>query len=133
MIDFILENSIKAAVFWLVGLVFVGAGFFLFSLLPAQQFPTPEAGKWQAVFLDNGQVYFGKLAQDGRNSVALSNVYYLRTAGDLADAGATINLIKLGGELHGPEDVLHIPTGKILYWENLKDSSAIVQRIGAAR
>jgi hypothetical protein len=61
--------------------------------------------------------------------VKLSSVYYLRTAGDLSDAGATINLIKLGGELHGPEDVLHIPVEKILYWENLKDSSAVVQRM----
>lgn len=129
MTDYLLENGIKAAVFWLVGLIVVSIGFFAFSLAPSQQFPAPEAGKWQAVFLDNGQVYFGHLAQDGRGFVALSNVYYLKAAGDLANPDATINLIRLGGELHGPEDVLHIPQGKILYWENLKDSSAIVQRI----
>lgn len=133
MIDFILEKSIKAALFWLVGLAVFALGFWLFSLYPSQQFPTPEAGKWQAVFLENGQVYFGRLATGGRNYVTLSNVYYLKAAGDLSDAGATINLIKLGGELHGPEDVLHIPADKILYWENLKDTSAVVQRIGAAK
>ncbi len=132
MIDFILEKGIKAAVFWLVGLVVFALGAWAFSLYPSQQFPVPEAGKWQAVFLDNGQVYFGKLAVDGRGYVTLSQVYYLRAAGDLADANATINLIKLGGELHGPDDVLHIPQGKILYWENLKDGSAVVQRIGGA-
>lgn len=129
MTDYLLENGIKALVFWAVGLVAAAAAFGLFSLYPSQQFPIPEVGKWQAVFLDNGQVYFGHLSSDGRGYVTLSNVYYLRAAGDLSDAGATINLIKLGGELHGPEDVLHIPTEKILYWENLKDSSAVVQRI----
>jgi hypothetical protein len=129
MFDYILEKGIKAVVFWVVGLVAMAFGFWAFSLYPDQQFPSPDAGKWQAVFLDNGQVYFGHLVPDGRSYVKLSNVYYLRTAGDLSDAGATINLIKLGGELHGPEDVLHIPTEKILYWENLKDSSALVQRM----
>jgi hypothetical protein len=129
MFDYILEKGIKAGIFWAIGLFITAIGFGLFALYPSQQFPSSEAGKWQAVFLDNGQVYFGHLVPDGRSYVKLSNVYYLRAAGDLSDAGATINLIKLGGELHGPEDVLHIPTEKILYWENLKDTSAVVQRM----
>jgi hypothetical protein len=95
MFDYILEKGIKAGIFWAIGLFITAIGFGLFALYPSQQFPSSEAGKWQAVFLDNGQVYFGHLVPDGRSYVKLSNVYYLRAAGDLSDAGATINLINL--------------------------------------
>jgi hypothetical protein len=129
MLDYILERSIKALVFWLVGLLVLLAGAWAAGLLPHQTFPQVPADKWQAVFLDNGQVYFGKLTNESTEYVTLATVYYLRTAGDLERNDASINLIKLGGELHGPEDTLHIAKSQILFWENLKDTSSIVQRI----
>jgi UDP-3-O-acyl N-acetylglucosamine deacetylase len=48
----------------------------------------------------------------------------------LAKGGSLSNAVVVGMDrIHGPEDVLHIPTEKILYWENLKDTSAVVQRM----
>ena len=96
--------------------------------------------EYQAVFLSNGQVYFGKLADDNGNWVTLSDIYYLQTkqneplqqgttgtgqAGQQSD----VQLVKLGSELHGPEDVMHIERDKILFWENMTDSSKVVQTI----
>jgi hypothetical protein len=88
-------------------------------------------GNWQAVFLDNNQTYFGKLQDYNYGYVALSNVYYLRS-GDLQrgdEATPNISLVKLGGELHGPEDVMYIRKGSIEFWENLRDDSRVVQLI----
>jgi hypothetical protein len=40
-----------------------------------------------------------------------------------------LNLIKLGGEAHGPEGDMYIAKDKILFFENLKDNSTVVQAI----
>lgn len=131
MTDYLLENSIKSVIFWVFGLAAAWLAFSVLGLSPAGAFPQVPTAKWQAVFLSNNQVYFGRLKEVDANYVSLSNVYYLRTAGDLdqTQGSANLNLIKLGGEVHGPEDSIYIPKSSILLWENMKDTSRVVQTI----
>lgn len=103
----------------------------MFGYLPTGNFPHTMSIGWQAVFLNNNQTYFGKLEDLNHDYVTLSNVYYLR-AGDLQskdDGSANLSLVKLGGELHGPEDVMYIRKDSILFWENMKDNSRVLQLI----
>jgi len=94
---------------------------------------------YQAVFLTNGQVYFGKLSEQP-NWIVLTDIYYLQATQPLqqtasSDTAATpptqpnIQLIKLGSELHGPQDQMNIERDKVLFWENMKDDSKVVQAI----
>ena len=101
--------------------------------------------EYQAVFLTNGQVYFGKLDnEDGW--VVLRDIYYLQVTQNLQQAATgnantstdgtntppqqdQIQLVKLGSELHGPEDEMFIDKDKILFWENMKESSKVLQSI----
>jgi hypothetical protein len=94
-------------------------------------------GEYQAVFLANDQVYFGKLELD-REWVILRDIYYLQEAKDLQSATASgtqgqpeaqVRLVKLGSEVHGPKDEMYIPKDKIMFWENLKSDSRVVQTI----
>ncbi len=94
-------------------------------------FPVVPTGKYQAVFLQSGQVYFGKLADDSADYVTLSDVYYLKEASDLQQSN--LNLVKLGGELHGPEDTIYIRKESITFWENMKDTSRVVQSIQGSK
>ncbi len=84
---------------------------------------------YYAVFLDNDTVYFGKLQRfpQGAQFIVLKDVYYLKTA----DESAVLNfdLIKLGSEIHSPEDKMHININKILFWEKLQDEGPIVTAI----
>ncbi len=84
---------------------------------------------YHAVFLDNNQVYFGKLKRfaDNAQFVSLKDVYYLRDISD--EAVLNFDLVKLGSEIHSPEDEMHINVSKILFWEKLKDSGPIVTAI----
>lgn len=96
---------------------------------------------YQAVFLTNGQVYFGKLSQS-RGWLKLTDIYYLQATQQLQPTGteqdsqtgqnssSNIQLIKLGSELHGPEDVMYLEHDKILFWENMKEDSKVMQAIG---
>jgi hypothetical protein len=97
--------------------------------------PSELDNRWQAVFLTDGQVYFGRLDDYNRNFVVLNEVYYLKFSRGLQQDGEealserNLNLIKLGGEAHGPEGEMYIARNHILFIENLKESSKVTQAI----
>ena len=87
-----------------------------------------KTGEYQAVFLDNNQVYFGKVTSSlSAQFITLEDVYYIQATGPSED-GST-NLVKLGNETHGPEDKMSLNRDHILMVENLKGESKIVQAI----
>src|SRR4051812_11812194 len=90
--------------------------------------PNGLHGKWQAVFLTDGQAYFGKLGSASSRYVSLDDVYYLKAATDVSES-KNLNLIRLGGEAHGPENQMFIAKDKILFIENLKPTSTVVAAI----
>jgi len=97
---------------------------------------TTDANKYQAVFLTNGQVYFGKLKDDGGNYVKLTDIYYLQAKDQQVqpkDAAAAdqsnLTLIKLGKELHAPADEMNISRTQVLFWENINDDGKVKQAI----
>jgi hypothetical protein len=96
-----------------------------------------SSDRYQAVFLSNDQVYFGKLAQQNSQYPVLTDVFYLQVTqtlqpieeGTQQTPRQNINLVKLGGELHGPEDEMHINRSQIIFFEDLKEDSQVVQAI----
>lgn len=95
-----------------------------------------DKGKYQAVFLNGGQVYFGKISSLNNKYLTLDNIYYLRVNeqvqpdGDAAEnAQQDISLAKLGCELHGPQDQMVINREQVTFWENLKDDGQVAKAI----
>ena len=105
---------------------------------------TMKSSGYQAVFLTNGQVYFGKLSDADSNYPVLTDIFYLQVTNPpppIQGAGAqqnqptqqtqqpTISLVKLGNELHGPVDEMHISRAQILFYEDLKSDGSVVKAI----
>lgn len=95
-----------------------------------------DKNQYQAVFLTNGQVYFGKLADNGGNYVKLNDIYYLQTQEkvqpkDSKDTSnqSNLSLIKLGKELHAPSDEMNISRQQVLFWENIQEDGKVGQAI----
>lgn len=95
-----------------------------------------ENDKYQAVFMSNGQVYFGKLSNLDAGYAQLKDIYYLQVQQPVQPAAEKkdsdqpqVSLTKLGKELHGPTDQMHISRDQILFWENLRDDSTVVKAI----
>jgi len=95
-----------------------------------------DSKRYQAVFLSNGQVYFGKLTNSGSELVKLTNIWYLQVQQGTQSADALndssknqVSLAKMGNELHGPDDSMSIAKDQVLFWENLKDDSKVVKAI----
>ena len=94
--------------------------------------------QYQAVFLTNGQVYFGKVSKVDNSYVKVTDIYYLQVQQtvqpkDSSAAAAAnnqqVSLAKLGGELHGPEDVMYVSRQQVLFWENLKNDGKVAKAI----
>lgn len=89
---------------------------------------------YQAVFLNNGQVYFGKIADISGKTVDLRGIYYLQTSnasGSTTDTNSApnVSLVKLGCELHAPTDRMIINTSQVLFWENITDNGKVAAAI----
>ncbi len=93
-------------------------------------------GDWQAVFLSSGQVYYGKLTQSQGQFYRLTDVYYIHSnAATNPDKTRPpqLTLVKMGNELHGPEDEIIINRDHILYIENLKSDGEVAKKIAEAK
>ncbi len=84
-----------------------------------------DGNRFQAVFLNGGQVYFGKIRDLNSRFITLDNIYYLQTNETTDKNGkptaVSPTLAKLGCELHAPEDKMVINREQVQFWENLKD------------
>ena len=135
-------NKLAKVLFWRKSLPLIGGLAAIVVLFWFGGNGVVHKDGWQAVFLDNGQVYFGRLAI-ADDFYILKQVYYLQSeengkekldqistsSVDISQKENLTKLIKLGKEIHGPKDAMFIQKSKILFWENLKDDSSVVRSI----
>jgi hypothetical protein len=84
--------------------------------------------EYQAVFLDNGQVFFGKLENGGSDHPKLMEVYYIGSQPTPDGKGVTNILLKRGGEWHGPE-YMYLTKSHIVMIEPVSPSSRVADLI----
>ncbi|MGI9027936.1 MAG: hypothetical protein ACR2FM_03815 [Candidatus Saccharimonadales bacterium] len=134
-------KAVRATYVAFLGLVTVLLVAVLLSLVFAKDVGSREQGfvkddKFQAVFLNGGQVYFGKINDLNSKYLQMSNIYYLRVNQQVqpdqqnnANAANDISLVKLGCELHGPEDSMVINREQVIFWENLKTDGQVAKAV----
>lgn len=90
---------------------------------------------YKAVFLTNGQVYFGKILNERGAYVRVRDIFYLQVRQTIQpregaeQPAQNLDLIKLGDEVHQPTDEMRVNRDQILFIENLKSDSQIVTAI----
>lgn len=125
----------SASLGWVILIILIiAAGFWMWRAESISGFDKD----YQAVFLSNGQVYFGMVTKSNKAEVVLKDIYYLQVTRPLqqtqegqeqANPQGELSLVKLGNELHGPTDAMHINRDQILFIEDLKDDSNVSQAI----
>ena len=115
-------------------LLLAGTGYFIMQKKQA------AVSDYHAVFLTNGQVYFGKITEERERYIKLTDIYYLQLKQPLQNQGAVeqlnpsdISLIKLGNELHGPTDAMNINRDQELFTEQLREQSKVMSAIRGDR
>lgn len=119
-----------------VVLLLLAGGWFAWRAFNANNLGINHA-KYQAIFLSNGQVYFGKLSVVNDQYFKLTNVFYIQdssaevttTSKEDKTADGDKKLIKLGKEVHGPEDAMVINRDQVTMYENLKSDGEVAKLI----
>jgi len=91
-------------------------------------FPT----EYQAVFMDNGQVFFGKLHKTGSSYLTLRDVFYIQRQVNEQKKEASFILLKRGSEWHGP-DFMRINLRHVVLVEPVAPDSRVAQLIRQAK
>jgi hypothetical protein len=95
-----------------------------------------DTNQYQAVFLDNDQVFFGKLQNTHGEYLTLKNAYYVKSGEQSSTDGqnavsqpVSTQLVKVSDSVYGPDDTMSIQSSKVLFWQNLKDNSKVAEAI----
>lgn len=134
----------KTPIYIAIALIIAIALAGLLFLASKVYFPTTEKSGIKAVFLTNGQVYFGRYEGKSKEFLKLEDVYYFQ--GNSADAQAVANdsttdseeptpqlsdlkLVRQGSEVHGPNSDMQIVIENILFIQDLRSDSRVVEAI----
>jgi hypothetical protein len=121
----------RRAALWVLPLVLLGA--LLGAALDPQALPFVGSERITAVFLLDGQAYFGHLEDvPWSGTIVLRDVYYLNDASKVT-TDLPVGLVKRGGELHQPADVMYIRRDKVLAIERVTLGSPVGQAIATQR
>ena len=121
------------SIFFIVMLI-VAAGVYL--LYQSNTSSAINKNEYQAVFFTNGQVYFGKLQNFDSDTLTLTDIFYLQAPPTTTSSNpqptssaSDVQLVKLGNEVHGPEDQMVINKSQILFYENLSKTGKVSDSI----
>lgn len=102
----------------------------------AERFASPFASvrkdAYQAVFLSNGQVFFGHVAEAGRSKVLLRDVHYIQGRINPETKQQSNILVRRGREWHAPSEMVVNPR-HILWMEPVGQGSEVDKLIAALR
>lgn len=124
----------RAAIGSVLALAVLIAAFLMWHTLanPSQPIMTD---RYQAVFLDDGKVFFGKLQNTHGTYLTLEDVYYTQnqstTPGESSQSTPSnrVNIVKVGEEVYGPENSMAIRADQVSFWQNLTADSQIAKAI----
>jgi len=88
--------------------------------------------EYQAVFMDNGQIFFGKMEGAGSPYPLLKEVYYIGKQASPDGKEVKTMLIKRGNEWHSP-DSMYLNSRHIVIIESVGAGSRVAQLIKEAK
>ena len=108
-------------------LAFVFLGVFLLLVTGCGKGPSFKT-EYQAVFIDNGQVYFGTVDFGQNGYVLIRDVYYVQSAVNKDTKEVSSVLIRRGNEWHGPNE-MYVNVNHVVLIEPVGADSRVAQLI----
>lgn len=124
------QQLVALGVVALVGVI--GIWLVVINRMPAQRI---DASKYQVVYLANGQAYFGKLQNTNGQFLVITEPYTMQEVqaapaeGDTTKPETNTTLIRVSGQVYGPEESIALRSDQVTFWQNLRDDSKVSQAI----
>lgn len=123
---------------FIIAVVSLGSYFAYINYFSKPETTTPKASifddKFFGVFLDTGDVYFGKLSNRESAFVTVDEAFYLRVTENTEKdksgkpiGAPQLNLIKLGTEMHKPTGKIEIQRTHIVSIQELSADSEVIK------
>lgn len=100
------------------------------------QTQTIAKDRYQVVFMQSGQVFFGKLQNTTGDYLTLTSAYYTQTqaqATSAEDAKAAANgqtqIVPVNKEIYSPDSSIALRADQVLFWQNLQSDSQVAKLI----
>lgn len=102
-----------------------------------------DTSTYQAVYLVNGQAYFGKLQNTTGQFLVMKTPYTMQDVQtppqedanaetkETSEPVANTTLIKVSGQVYGPEESIALKAEQVIFWQNLRDDSKVSQALKA--
>lgn len=106
-------------------------------VIKSQPLQQVDSGKYQVVYLTNGQAYFGKLQNTTGDYLIMKSPYIAQSVDttDKTTASGTsatqTTILKVTDQVYGPENSIAIKSSQVSFWQNLRDDSKVSQAIKA--
>jgi hypothetical protein len=89
-----------------------------------------DGSKYQAVYTLDGKMYFGKLQNSTGTYLVVKKPYTTQTTQtEDKTAEAQTTLVKVSGQVYGPEDSIALKSDQVVFWQNLRSDSKVSQAI----
>ena len=112
----------------------LGIALVTMLIMKAQPAQMIDTSKYQAVYLNSGQMYFGKLQNASGDFLVIKSPYIAQdvaASDDKTDDKTQTTLLKVTTQVYGPEDSIAIKSSQVAFWQNLRDDSKVTQAIKA--
>jgi hypothetical protein len=117
-----------------LAIVILGVSLIWWKISTANQ-QSVASEQYQAVYLNTGQIYFGKLQNTSGDFLTLKQAF--TTQGQSATTQQTdqnqATIIKVSQQVYGPDDSIALKSNQVLFWQNLRNDSKVVQAIEATK
>lgn len=113
------------------------AGFLITVLWLVPHRQRIDNGTYQVVYLAGGQAYFGNLKNTSGDYLVLEDPYTAQDtqasssgSGNL-EASTQTTLVKVSAQVYGPDESIALRSDQVLFWQNLRSDSKVVEAIKA--
>ncbi len=126
------NNGKKGIALLVVGIIVLVA---IIVFLVMTIFISPARGdNWYALFLTNGQTYFGQISKQNSDLIVLKDVHYLQMQQvppleEGEEPQSQLSLMSVKDEIHSPEGEVQINRDHVLYVQKLRENSQIISGI----
>ena len=86
--------------------------------------------RYQAVYMQTGQIYFGKLQNTHGPYLTLTHVFTLQGSSG-QQASENTNIIQVMRQVYGPDDSMALRADQVQFWQNLRSDSKVAQAIAS--